>query len=163
MRCPIEADPAIVLADAAGRLDADRAAMLREHTKQCRACRESLDRQRAVWEALDVFEAAPVPPDFDRRLYARIATQKSAFDRMVQPLRLLFGGPGLRVAAASAVALLAVLLLHQSPGPASISAVPESAEVEAVPPEQAEGALQQMELVRQLTQVVQSDSAQPKM
>jgi anti-sigma factor RsiW len=152
-----------LLAHGAGRLDADRAAMLREHTKECRACRESLDRQKAVWEALDVFEAAPVPPDFDRRLYARIGTEKSAFDRIIPRLRLLFAGPGLRVAAASAVALLALVLLHQSPEPAPFSAVPESAEVEAVPPEQAEGALQQMEVVRQLTQVVQSDSAQPKM
>ena len=163
MRCPIEADPAILLAHGAGRLDAEHAAMLREHTKACRACRESLDRQRAVWDALDGFEAPPVPPDFDRRLYARIATQKTAFDRIFQPLRQLFAGLGPRVAAASVLALLAIVLLHESPGPAPVTVAPESAEVEAVPPEQAEGALQQMEMVRQLTQVVQSDSAQPKM
>ena len=47
-------------------------AILERHIAICPACREFAAGQRAVWQALDTWEAAPVSPDFDRRLYRRI-------------------------------------------------------------------------------------------
>ena len=74
MNCPIEnrESAEILLAYCARKLDAGSSAILEEHIKICPACREFAEGQQSVWKALDAWEAAPVSPDFDRRLYARI-------------------------------------------------------------------------------------------
>ena len=69
----------ILLAYAAGTLDPPRAASLENHAAGCGECRELLDAQQHLWSLLDECRSAPdVSPDFDARLYARIAREESA-------------------------------------------------------------------------------------
>ena len=74
MNCPLETrDNAQLLLDYCTRkLEPESVAILERHMALCSACREFAGRQRAVWDALDSWEAAPVSPDFDSRLYRRI-------------------------------------------------------------------------------------------
>src|ERR1017187_10642785 len=79
MNCPMESrEHAQWLLDyRAGKLEPESAARLEEHIATCGACREFARGQRAVWEALDGWEAAPVSGGFDRRVYERIEGQGS--------------------------------------------------------------------------------------
>ena len=56
MECGENAD--LLLEFAAGRLDAEAQARLDRHLEVCPACRELAGGQRAVWAALDAWEAA---------------------------------------------------------------------------------------------------------
>src|ERR1035438_3982547 len=86
MECGENAD--LLLEFAAGRLDEEARMRLERHTEVCPACREFASGQRAVWEALDAWESAPVSPDFDRRLYGRIEREVSWWDRILGPFRI---------------------------------------------------------------------------
>jgi len=57
---------------AAGELDAESRVRFERHTEACAPCRGAAERQRTLWEALDVWEAPAVSPDFDQRLALRI-------------------------------------------------------------------------------------------
>ena len=72
MNCPLLKDEGAeyILDYCSGRIEAARAASLERHLSDCGECREVVAAQRAVWTALDEFEAMEVSPDFDRRLYA---------------------------------------------------------------------------------------------
>ena len=74
---------ALLLDYAAGKLAQETAANMEQHMETCPACAEFVRGQRAVWQALEGWEAAPVSMDFDRRLYARIERQASWWDRIV--------------------------------------------------------------------------------
>ena len=89
MNCPIESPegPALLLAYGSRRLDAHAAAALEQHLESCSACREFVAGQSAVWNALDLWEAAPVSPDFDRRLYRRIEEQVAWWELLLRPFR----------------------------------------------------------------------------
>jgi len=80
------------------KLDAQRTATLERHMEICPACREFAAGQRALWEALDSWEAAPVSRDFDRRVYQRIEQEVSIWDLLVRPFRGLMVRRGLPVA-----------------------------------------------------------------
>ena len=79
MNCPLETrDNAQLLLDYCTRkLEPESVAILERHIALCGACREFANSQRAVWDALDAWEAAPVSPDFDSRLYRRIEARVS--------------------------------------------------------------------------------------
>jgi hypothetical protein len=164
MRCPIETqeNAELLLAYCSRSLDAERTAMLQEHMRDCQSCREFAGRQKAVWEALDTWEAAPVSPDFDRRLYRRIDQEVSWWDVLMRPFRPLLFRQGLPIAATAAVVLVAGLLF-QHPANIQRSAAPESAQVEAMPPDQVEHALDEMETMREFNRLVRPDSTEPKM
>jgi len=71
--CPVKTnEPDLLLEYSAGRLDAPRAAILEEHMKTCAQCASFRMEQTAVWNALDLWEPAPVSLDFNRRLWQRI-------------------------------------------------------------------------------------------
>jgi anti-sigma factor RsiW len=164
MNCPTQnrEGAEILLAYTAGKLDGSRSAVLEEHLKLCAACREFTAGQASVWKALDAWEAAPVSPDFDRRLYARIEKEVSLWDLILRPFRSLFVRQGLPVAAAAAVVLMAGFLLDR---PANLSPVPASqtsANVESVAPDQAEQTLREMEMMRELNRLVHPDGADSK-
>ena len=65
MNCPMEKS-AELLAFSTHKLAAPEAAPIEQHLETCAACRELVNNQRAVWQALDAWEAPPVTADFDR-------------------------------------------------------------------------------------------------
>lgn len=91
------------------------AAEIDAHLKHCADCRATLDAQRAVWEMLDAWSPVEVSPDFDTRLYARIAGDQSQpvwrrwWSRILQPATpYSWWKPAASLAAAGAVLLLAL-------------------------------------------------------
>jgi anti-sigma factor RsiW len=62
-------------------MDAEPRAEFERHIAQCAECAAMVAAQRQVWETLDHWSQADVPevsPDFDARLYARIAQEQTA-------------------------------------------------------------------------------------
>jgi anti-sigma factor RsiW len=100
-----------------GTLDPVRAAELKAHIQVCRECRSLAEAQSAVWEMLEAWKPVEVSPDFDAKLYARIA-QEQAQPAWLQWTRRIFHPEGSRpfwkplapLVAAMAVLLLAVLV-----------------------------------------------------
>ncbi|HLK68807.1 MAG TPA: hypothetical protein VKU19_35495 [Bryobacteraceae bacterium] len=164
MKCPIETQEQAewLLAYNSGRLNAERTAMLEAHMRACRACQEFAGSQKMVWETLDTWEAPPVSLDFDRRLYQRIEQEVSWLDRLVRPFRPLLFRQGLPIAAMAGLVLVAGLLF-QRPVVVPPSAVPESAKVEVLAPDQVEHALDEMEAMREFNRLLRPDTADPKM
>lgn len=145
MRCPIHSgdNAELLLAYCARRLDPETEKILARHMAQCPECRAFEEQQRAVWEALDAWEALPVSEDFDERLYRRI---EAAGRR-----RAWLGGlptwlPRRLPLAAASVVLAAVLLLRSPQPPAA----PEADRVELLDVERAEMALEDIEMLRTL-------------
>jgi len=162
MRCPTanQGNAELLLAHAARTLDAERAAVLEEHIARCPACREYYAAQVAVWAALDSWDAPPLSADFDRRLYSRIeAAPHWDFGRFLRPL---FGLRALPVAAAACLVLAAAAWLER-PGASTPARAPQSAAVQALPPDQAENTLQEMEMIQDFSSLVQADSTDPRM
>jgi predicted anti-sigma-YlaC factor YlaD len=156
--------PEMLLAYCAGTLDRARVAAIEEHLKICVACRDFVAGQKAVWSALDAWEAAPVSPDFNRRLYARIEKEVSVWDLILRPFRPLLVRQGLPVAAAAAVVIMAGFLIERPAGlnPGTTYPFSESANMESVAPEQAEQTLQEMEMMRELNRLVHPENADSK-
>ena len=124
-----------LLAYTGGKLDRETAAVVERHLQGCAACREWVAGQKAVWHALDAWEAAPVSPGFDSRLYERIEEERAP--RWWRPA---FGWrPALSVALASLV--IGAALLIQPPRPPS---------VETLDADRIERALDDVEMLRQL-------------
>ena len=156
MRCPVECrENAEWLLDyCSRRLDAAKAAVLEKHMEVCPACRAFRDGQQTVWRALDAWEAMPVSGDFDRRLYRRIDTesQRSLWDRLMQPLRPMFVRPAFPLAAACLV-VVAGFLIEQNPALLAPPAQPSQIQAESIEAEQVERALEDIDMLRQLNVV----------
>ncbi len=153
----IHEDTAILLEYSARKLNAVDTARVDEHLKACAACRRITDGQRAVWEALDAWETAPVSPDFDRQLYQRIEKEVSWLDRLMRPFRPLFVRHGLPIAASACLLVVAGMLLQR---PADVSGPGAKPEISAG---EAESAVQEMEMLREFSRIAPSDSTQPRM
>jgi anti-sigma factor RsiW len=162
MRCPIETPESaeLLLAYCSRKLDAARTAVLEDHMEICPACREFAEGQRTMWRALDAWEAVPVAPDFDRRLYERIEKNVSWWDLMVRPFRPMMLRQGLPLTAAVALLIVAGVLIERPAGP---SASPDAVQLEAVAPEQAEHALEEMEVLHEFNRFLRAESAGPRM
>jgi len=165
MNCPFESQEgsALLLAYSSRKLDAQAVAPLEQHLESCAVCRDFVRGQSAVWNALDLWEAAPVSADFDRRLYQRIEQQVSWWDMLVGPFR-----PAIRhalpLAAAAGVVIMAGILLDR-PSAAPAVADTYGAQVEVLQPDQVEHALAEVEMLDQFNHLMRSDPADsnPKM
>src|SRR6266478_10213495 len=119
MRCPIETqeNAELLLSYSARRLNPESTAILEAHMELCPACREFRDGQSALWEALDQWEARPISPDFDRRLYRKIEEQEQLgwWPRLFSSLRPLFGRPALPLAGAACLVLVTGFVLDDGP------------------------------------------------
>jgi anti-sigma factor RsiW len=150
MECPVQSrdNADLLLAYCARKLDPETAAVLERHMEHCAPCRAFGEAQKAVWTALDTWEAMPVTEDFDRRLHVRIAQEENRgyWSRLVRPWLPLNFRPALSLAAASVVVLVAFLV--QSP-----QSAPQPAEVEIVDAEQVERVLDDLEMLRQVNLV----------
>jgi anti-sigma factor RsiW len=163
MRCPTETPEsvAILLAYISDKLDEARAAEVAAHAEGCPACREFTARQRAVWQAMDAWVAPPVSADFDRRLYRRVESEISWWQAVVRPFRPVVGSRALPVAAAAGL-LIAVGMWMVRPEIAPRIAAPASAQMEALPPEQAQSALEEMDMMQEFSQMVRSEAPSPR-
>lgn len=122
MNCPTKSGDIEILLDfAAGRLDAAEVYRVDGHISACPECARVVSAQRAVWSAMEDFRAIPVSPDFNQRLYARIAAEQVQGRSWQQALRALgdrlwFVDWRPLVPASAAVAVLAIALIVQAPG-----------------------------------------------
>ncbi len=167
MTCSMENREERLLDYVAGSLNAPDAALLEKHLEICPACHEFVKGQRFVWDALDLFDPAPVSAAFDHRLHEQIA-QTSWWDRLVASVSTPFRTPslirqGLPLAAAAALLVAAVIVWERpapvpTPRPAALSA-----EGETLQPEQVERALDDMEMLREFNHLVVTQPAQSKM
>ncbi|HLH42468.1 MAG TPA: hypothetical protein VKV74_05755 [Bryobacteraceae bacterium] len=136
----------------AGKLDAIRSAEWEAHFRQCAACRERLDAHRAVWEALDEWKPVEISPDFDAKLYGRIAAEAT------QPWWRQFLAKPLAPALAAAAVL--ALVVARAPEMRSTDARPQISTTappgERIDLQQVQQALDDMDM---LTPVGQSSSS----
>jgi hypothetical protein len=131
MRCPLEFDRSaeLIVGYGARTLDPAAAAAFERHIVSCAECRAAAALQKAVWAALDESQER-ISPDFDRRVFERIAAAERRGRWLWQVL----------VPAAASMALAAVLFLRQ----------PDPAGPPPVQMEQVEHALDDMDLLKQL-------------
>lgn len=152
MKCPLEAKRnEVLLAYGSRKLDAAEVPLLEVHLESCPACRDFVQAQRTVWDALDVWEPAPVPADFNRRVYQRIDAQASWLERAMRQFRTLGLARAVPIAASAAVVLMAGLLLQRTP------------QIDVPQPEQVVAALDEMDALSQLSLPVRADSTESKM
>jgi anti-sigma factor RsiW len=124
MNCPLHTNEgAEILLDYCSRhLDPDRASELQHHVTACTDCRQVVEAQESLWNALDAFEAMPVSLDFDRKLWARIDSEESqslwnrAWTRVVDGPAIgwsnfLFGWKPVLVAATACAAIAAIMIV----------------------------------------------------
>ena len=166
MNCPIEThdNAELLLAYCARKLDPETQLIVERHLAACPACREFQAGQEAVWQALDAWEAMPVSPDFNRRLYRRIeeeAAHASWWSRLARPFRAMVEAPlmsrSVPLAAAACLLVLAGVILQQ---PNNVTVSEESAErTEAIQPDQVERTLDDMEMLRQFKLNPATDSS----
>jgi anti-sigma factor RsiW len=80
MTCPTtnKQSTEILLEYCAGTLDPDRTLEFEKHAAECAECGRQVASQRALWQTLDQWTPAEISPDFDARLYARIAREEAA-------------------------------------------------------------------------------------
>jgi hypothetical protein len=151
MACPLQdRENAEVLLDYVNRkLDVDNTLALERHMELCEPCRKFAHSQRAVWEALDAWEALPVSDDFDRRLRDRIEEEeRSGF--WARLWRRYFSAPAGLLAWQPAVAAAACLLLVAGVLFRTPNVPAPAPRTETVDIEQVERTLDDMEMLRQL-------------
>ena len=161
MTCPLQTGNEDVLLDYCARsLDAERKAMLESHIQHCPDCSEMARVQAEIWTALDAFDAEPVSAGFDRDLYARIhkLDEVPVWERYWAPVREYLQGqpawkPVLSLAGASAVIAFVFLVQGDISQPAAEP--PAAIDVRVV--EQAERALEDMDMLRQFEVVIPAD------
>lgn len=155
MECGQDAD--LLLGYATGALEAEAQVRVESHLESCRACREFVQGRREVWEALDGWNAPPVSVDFDRRLYARIEQDVSWWDRVLMPFRPALIRRGLPIAAAAGLVLMAGIAVDRS---TEVKPIPQKASVqlESLRPDQAEHALEDMEMLQELNGIAAPDT-----
>lgn len=153
-QCPMQNENAeILLSYCARSLEPAQAARLEQHLTVCAECRAWAEEQQAVWAAMDAWEAEPFSADFDAVLFAKLAEAEapSAGQRGMAAVRqFLQGGLGWRpMVSAGAVALTLVVGLLLT-DPFRPEPVGQTVKLEAQEIEQAERALEDLEMLRQL-------------
>ena len=124
MNCPLQVkEGAEILLDyCSQRMDPDRAADFRLHVADCVECKQVVEAQEAVWNALDAYEPVPVSVDFDRKLWAKIDNENAgswwqrAWTRIAEGPAIgwsnhLFNWKPMLVAAGTCAALAAVMIV----------------------------------------------------
>jgi hypothetical protein len=164
MNCPLEKiENAQLLLDYGARnLEPELAAKLERHVAECGACRDFVRGQRAVREALDIWEAPPVSADFDSRLYRRIDARVSRWDLLLRPFREMTLWRGVPAMAAACALLVAGILLER-PAIAPAPPVNDVAQADSVQPEQVERTLDAMEMLNEFSHHVRTDSPDSKL
>ena len=150
MQCPKQNGNAaeLMIAYVAEALEPVTQIALERHMAECADCRELAAQQKAVWDALESWKPVLISPDFDQKLYARIAReeQRGWWHRVTGGNWSWAFRPAMPVAAAC-VALIAAFLIR---GPLSdYDSTPQVQPQVSI--EQVERALDDVELLKQLT------------
>lgn len=151
MNCPIrnEETADLLLAYTARRLDPARTATLENHMDVCPECAEFRAGQELVWQALDAWEAPPVTPDFNRRLYQRIEIEAAApWYKRLFTTPIAMWKPVIPLAAACMLVVAGFMLDHPVTNIAPPNPIPAIHSVAEA--EQVENALDDLQLLRQL-------------
>jgi anti-sigma factor RsiW len=146
MSCPQRTNDGagLIVAYAARTLDSKGQAAFEEHLESCAICRETAAAQRAVWSALDELLPLPVSSNFDAKLYRRIAEEQHRAWWRRWPRAEWRWRPGMPVAAACAVLIVAFLL--KTSGQFTEPSPPAQTRLQI---EQVESALDDMDLLKQ--------------
>lgn len=149
MNCPIrtEENKEWLLDYAAGRLESEKAVVVRQHVENCDVCARFVEAQQMVWNALDSWEPQAVSQDFDRRLYRAIEARPASWmERFFGGFHLLWR-PAIPLAAACLL-IIASVILHTPQVP--VSPAESQARMEKIEPDQVERTLDDIEMLRQL-------------
>ncbi len=158
MRCPREnKGEADLLAFSVERLEPEDAARIEEHLKTCSGCREFVEEQRAVWQALDGWEAPAVSADFDQRLFQRLEQDTGRWNRWMAAFRIILARQGLPIAAAACLIVVAGVVSLRSPQVAP-PAQPQSIRVENLQPQQVEDAVDDLQMLSDFTRATRADA-----
>lgn len=137
----------------AGTLVREDALWVEDHIAECELCRRVCEAQHVVWDGLDEWDDTPVPAEFNRAVFERIA----AFDRQPRWRRWWASRPPLawKPAVAGVTAVVAVLVMILWLHPAPVAAPPahetQTTVRERVDPDTLEQALQDMEMLQRLS------------
>lgn len=161
MNCPLENNNSEILLDyCSRRLSLESTLLVEVHLENCPECKAMTASQKAVWEALDQWEAEPVSVDFDRRLYARIEQRNDGFwARLAGFASTVHFRPAFTLGAACATVAFALLLrgpMVNLPDPSDLVNRIEASEIE-----QAERVLEDMDMLNKLGVVAMSWNAKP--
>jgi len=158
MYCPLKnGDGAeVVISYVAGTLDAETDSEFQRHMGTCPKCRDAVAAQEALWSALDAWGPVPVSPDFDYKLFRRIAEEERGQWWRSLAWPQWWWRPAMPVAAACALLAGAFLLRHPAPTISQEAQTQPKLEIEQV-----EHALDDMDLLRQLGVEAISDKASP--
>jgi hypothetical protein len=148
MQCPSrrKEDADLLLSFCAQTLEPEKSDSLLRHIAECQDCRTFTEAQLAVWDLLDAWEPAPVSPDFDTKLFARIALEQAApslWQRIASPFSSLSWKPAFSVGTAC-IALFAVFLIR-SPEASHFTPMVEKVDIEVV-----ERSLDDMDMLTQI-------------
>ena len=144
--CPQKNDDGVelIIAYAARALDPADERAFERHLESCASCREMAAAQRAVWSALDDLPPLPVSPNFNAKLYERIAAEQQSpwWQRLIRAD--WSWRPAMPVAAAGAVLMIAFLVKDTGS-----SLTPQQQAQPMLQIEQVERALDDMEMLKQ--------------
>jgi anti-sigma factor RsiW len=179
MNCLLETreETQLLLDYCAHALAAERVGHVETHIESCPQCQEFIVSQRALSEALDLWQPPPVPEDFNRRVYQRLDADAarpawwSAWvpnwvpslvpSALLRPFHPVWLRRGLPVAAAACLLVTAGVLLER---PVTRVNIPKDmAQVESVQPEQVEQALDTMDLLSEFSHHVRTDGQESKL
>ena len=134
--------------------------LVEAHIESCLECKAVTASQKAVWDVLDLWEAEPVSADFDRRLYERIEKRDAGlWARLSGFVSGIHFRPVFTLSAACATVILAMLLSVPSMNVFNQSEPVIRIETSEI--EQAERALDDMDMLNKLGVVaMSSDSKQ---
>lgn len=154
MDCPLQTggNADILLDYCARKLGPDDAMVFERHIASCSECQKFSASQQMVWSALDAWEAAPVPENFDARLYDRISHFESSswWRRLSSSKPQASGWKPVAPLAAACAAVVAAFLIY-SPATAPVVPVQEGTRIESIEPEQVERTLEDLEMLKQLS------------
>jgi anti-sigma factor RsiW len=167
MTCPLQREETDLLLDySAGRLDAAKAAVLAQHVESCAVCASFRAEQTAVWNALDLWEAAPVSMDFNRRLWQRIEASAAApwYRSLRDSLRFANWKPVFSLTAAILVIAAGFLLDHPGGNPGNNAPVTgvSVTNVSLKDADQVEQTLDDIQLLQQLDTVTPPNGGNSK-
>jgi anti-sigma-K factor RskA len=154
MNCPVSnGNPEMLLEYSAKALAPESASRLERHLAVCASCTRIVVEQSKVWQALDVWEAVPVSPTFDQKLYARIEATEARRGWLSRLVGDRFTwNTGYSFAGAAAVVALAIVLISPELRRVETPAVQplDTSRVE-LDAEQVERTLEDLNMLQQLT------------